>query len=375
MNPRLQRLRGLAVKETLQIWRDPSALLIAFLMPLVLLFVIGFGMSLDAHRLKIAAVVEAGASQTRSIQQALGASPYLSVYWAPSGQAAQTALDTNEVRGILTLRQDFSQRLERPERWPTVAQLVVNATDPNTARLLAGYVQSAFSVWVSDTVTERHLPAPGGIDLETRYWYNPRLRSADFIVPGVIALVMSMTGTLLTALIVAREWERGTMESMLASPAGMAELVGAKLGTYFVLGMGSMAMSTLITVFVFDVPLRGSLFSLFLTAALFLIFALAQGLFISTLARNQFVAAQVAFITTMMPALMLSGMLFDIASMPRWLQIITYAFPARYFVSALQTIFLAGDIWSVLLPNLAGLIISAALTVSATLAVTHRRLD
>jgi ABC-2 type transport system permease protein len=155
----------------------------------------------------------------------------------------------------------------------------------------------------------------------------------------------------------------------------MAELVGAKLGTYFVLGMGSMAMSVLITVFVFGVPLHGSLFTLFLTAALFLIFALAQGLFISTLSRNQFVAAQIAFLTTMMPAMMLSGMLFDIASMPHWLQIVTYAIPARYFVSALQTIFLAGDVWSVLLPNLVGLTVSAALTVAATLAITHRRLD
>jgi ABC-2 type transport system permease protein len=365
----------LVVKETLQIVRDPSALLIAFLLPFILLCINGFGLSLDAHHIKVAAVVEAGASPTRSVEQALNSSPYLSVYWAPSAQAAQTALDTNQVRGILTLRQDFGQRLARPMRWPATAQLAVNATDPNTARLLAGYVQGAFSVWVQDNMTEHRLRAPGGVELEARYWYNPQLNSADFIVPGVIALVMSMTGTLLTALIVAREWERGTMESMLASPAGMAELVGAKLGTYFVLSMGSMAMSVLITVFVFGVPLHGSLFSLFLAAALFLVFALAQGLFISTLARNQFVAAQVAFLTTMMPAMMLSGMLFDIASMPHWLQIVTYAIPARYFVSALQTIFLAGDIWSVLLPNLAGLAISAAVTVAATLAITHRRLD
>jgi ABC-2 type transport system permease protein len=375
LTPRLQRLRGLVVKETLQIVRDPSALLIAFLLPFILLCINGFGLSLDAHHIKVAAVVEAGASPTRSVEQALNSSPYLSVYWAPSAQAAQTALDTNQVRGILTLRQDFGQRLARPMRWPATAQLAVNATDPNTARLLAGYVQGAFSVWVQDNMTEHRLRAPGGVELEARYWYNPQLNSADFIVPGVIALVMSMTGTLLTALIVAREWERGTMESMLASPAGMAELVGAKLGTYFVLSMGSMAMSVLITVFVFGVPLHGSLFSLFLAAALFLVFALAQGLFISTLARNQFVAAQVAFLTTMMPAMMLSGMLFDIASMPHWLQIVTYAIPARYFVSALQTIFLAGDIWSVLLPNLAGLAISAAVTVAATLAITHRRLD
>ncbi|MCB5943866.1 ABC transporter permease [Acidocella sp. KAb 2-4] len=375
MSPRLQRLRGLVRKEVWQILRDPSALLIAFLLPFILLIINGFGLSLDAHRMKLAVVVEAGAAPTRSIEQALDASPYLAVEWAPSGQAARRALEQGEVRGILTLRQDFAAKLARPARWPAVAQLAVNATDPNTARLLQGYVTGAFSVWLQDVATERALTPGGGPVLETRYWYNPQLRSTDFIVPGVIALVMSMTGTLLTALIVAREWERGTMESMLASPAAMGELVGAKLGTYFVLGMGSMAMSVLITVFVFGVPLHGSLGALGLTAALFLVFTLAQGLFISTLARNQFVAAQLAFITTMLPAIMLSGMLFDIASMPRWLQWLTYVFPARYFVAAVQTLFLAGDVWSVLLPNLCGLAIAAALTVAATLAVTHRRLD
>jgi ABC-2 type transport system permease protein len=375
MNPALQRLRGLARKETLQIFRDPSALLIAFLLPFILLIINGFGMSLDARHLKLAAVVEAGASPTRSIEQALDASPYLSIYWAPSGQAAKDALSAGQVRGILTLRQDFTQRLARPQRWPATAQLAVNATDPNTARLLAGYVQGAFTAWLADTATERALNASSGVQLEPRFWFNPALASADFIVPGIIALVMSMTGTLLTALIVAREWERGTMESMLAAPPSMAELVGAKLGTYFVLGMGSMAMSVLITIFVFGVPLRGSVPVITLTGALFMIFTLAQGLFISTLARNQFVAAQLAFISTMMPAMMLSGMLFDIASMPRWLQLVTYAIPARYFVSALQTIFLAGDIWSVLLPNLLGLAISATVMVAATLAITHRRLD
>ena len=265
--------------------------------------------------------------------------------------------------------------MARRNRWPATAQLVVNATDPNTARLLQGYVEGAFAVWVEDNAHERYPGISGGITVDTRFWYNPQLRSADFIVPGIIALVMSMTGTLLTALIVAREWERGTMESMLASPAGMAEITGAKLGTYFVLGMGSMAVSVLITVFIFGVPLRGGILPLTLCAALFLIYALAQGLFISTLARNQFVAAQLAFLTTMMPAMMLSGMMFDIASMPRWLQLITYVFPARYLVAALQTLFLAGDVWAVLLPNLAGLAIGATVAVAATLAVTHRRLD
>lgn len=229
--------------------------------------------------------------------------------------------------------------------------------------------------WVSGLATERRLVPSGGIDLEHRYWFNPELRSADAIVPGIIAMVMTMTGTLLTALIVAREWERGTMESMLASPAGMAELTFAKLGCYFVLGMGSMTMSVLMAIFLFGLPFRGSLAALGLASSLFLAFALGLGLFISTLARNQFVAAQVAFLATMLPAMMLSGMLFDIASMPQWLQIITYAVPARYLVSILQTLFLAGDVWAVILPNLLGLGLSALLAVGATLMVTRRRLD
>ena len=211
--------------------------------------------------------------------------------------------------------------------------------------------------------------------MQHRYWFNPELRSADAIVPGIIAMIMTMTGTLLTALIVAREWERGTMESMLASPAGMAELTFAKLGCYFVLGMGSMAMSVLMAIGLFGLPFRGGIPALMAASALFLVFALGLGLFISTLARNQFVAAQVAFLATMLPAMMLSGMLFDIASMPRWLQIVTYAVPARYLVSILQTLFLAGDVWAVVMPNLLGLAAAATLAVGATLLITRRRLD
>ena len=165
------------------------------------------------------------------------------------------------------------------------------------------------------------------------------------------------------------------MESMLASPAGMAELIFAKLGCYFVLGMGSMALSVLMAIGLFGLPFRGGMLALTAASVLFLVFALGLGLFISTLARNQFVAAQVSFVTTMMPAMMLSGMLFDIESMPRWLRIVTYAVPARYLVSILQTLFLAGDVWSVVLPNLAGLAVAALLAVGATLAVTRRRLD
>jgi ABC-2 type transport system permease protein len=369
------RMRGLVRKEILQVVRDPSALLIAFLLPVILLLVNGFGVSLDARDMKLAVLVEAPAEQTRGILQALDASPYLSVVRVFSTEEGTRLIGAGEVRGMLVLREDFAQRLARPARWPANAQLIANGTDPNSARILEGYVGGALEKWLGNVAGERRTLPGGGVSLEHRYWFNQELRSADFIVPGMIAFVMSMTGTLLTALIVAREWERGTMESMLASPARMAEIVAAKVGCYFVLGMVSMALSVAMAIVVFDVPFRGSVVALAAAAALFLVFALALGLFISTLARNQFVAAQVAFIVTMLPAMMLSGMIFDIASMPRWLQLGTFLVPARYLVSILQTLFLAGTVWPLILPNLGGLTVAALLAIGATLAVTRRRLD
>jgi ABC-2 type transport system permease protein len=369
------RLRGLLRKEIVQIIRDPSAILIAFLMPVVLLLVNGFGISLDATHMRVAVVIEAPEETVRGFLAAMEASPYLAVQRVATAQQAETALSAGEVRGMLVLRQDAASRLRRSSPRPTPAALAVDATDPNTARLLEGYITGAASVWLSGLAHERRIPGAGGVSLEYRDWFNPELRSADFIVPGIIAMVMTMTGTLLTALIVAREWERGTMESMLASPARMTELLAAKLGCYFVLGLLSMAGSVVLAVVLFGIPFRGSLWALGAASALFLLFALGLGLFISTLARNQFVASQFSFVSTMMPAMMLSGMLFDIAAMPGWLQVVTYAVPARYLVSILQTLFLAGDIWAVIVPNLAGLAAAAMLTMGATLAVTRRRLD
>ena len=369
------RMRGLARKEFKQILRDPSAMLIAFLLPFVLMMVNGFGISFDARHMRVAVVSEASDEASRGLVQALAASPYLAPVPEPDMPAAQLALTQGDVRGILLLRQNFIKELRRGAGLPAQVALGVNATDPNSARLLDGYVGGAVVEWAGGEATERDLPAAPAVDLQARYWFNPELRSADAIIPGVIAMVMTMSGTLLTALIVAREWERGTMESMLASPAGLGEILFTRLICYFVLGIGSMVLAAIMAVTIFGLPFRGGLLALGAASVLFMAFALSFGLFISTIARNQFVAAQTAFLATMLPAMMLSGMLFDIASMPRWLQWITFLVPARYLVSILQTLFLAGDIWSVILPNLAGLGIAAIVATAATLAVTRRRLD
>jgi ABC-2 type transport system permease protein len=375
MTAALMRMRGLIRKEIKHVLRDPSAILIAFLLPVVLLITNGFGISLDAREVKLAVVVMAPEETVRGMLQELNSSPYLSVQRAFSVHQAEQALAEGRVRGALIVRDDYSQNLSRTTRWPAQAQLVVDATDPNTARLLEGYVAGALQVWLGGQLTEKRQQLAGGIDLQYRDWFNPELRSADFIVPGIIAMVMTMAGTLLTAGSVSREWEHGTMESMLASPARMSELILARLICNFALGIGSMIMSVFIATVVFDVPFRGGIVALSAAVSLFLLFALGLGLFISTLARNQFVAGQLAFLTTMMPAMMLSGMLFDIAAMPSWLQFVTYFVPARYLVSILQTLFLAGDVWPVILPNLAGLAAAAVITLAATLLVTRRRLD
>jgi ABC-2 type transport system permease protein len=375
MKPTLMRMRGLIRKEVKHVLRDPSAILIAFLLPVVLLITNGFGISLDAREMKLAVVIMAPEETARGMLQALDASPYLAVQRALSAREAGQALTEGRVRGALIVRDDYSQRLNRSAAWPAQAQLLANATDPNTARLLEGYVSGALQVWLAGQGTEKRQRPTAGIDLQYRDWFNPELRSADFILPGIIAMVMTMAGTLLTAGSVSREWEHGTMESMLASPARMSELILARLICNFGLGIGSMIMSVVIATVVFDVPYRGGIMALSAAVSLFLLFALGLGLFISTLARNQFVAGQLAFLTTMMPAMMLSGMLFDIAAMPSWLQFVTFFVPARYLVSILQTLFLAGDVWPVILPNLAGLAAAAAITLTATLLVTRRRLD
>ena len=272
------RMHGLMLKEIKQIIRDPSAILIAFLMPVVLLIVNGFGISFDANHMKVAVVIAAPEESVRGMLQALKASPYLDPIAMADTHAAEAAVVQGDVRGMLVVREDFSQRMARSSRWPAPAELAVNATDPNTARILEGYISGALGTWLGGQSIERRLAVSGDIELQHRYWFNPELRSADAIVPGIIAMIMTMTGTLLTALIVAREWERGTMESMLASPAGMAELIFAKLGCYFVLGMGSMAMSVLMAIGLFGLPFRGGIPALMAASALFLVFALGLGI-------------------------------------------------------------------------------------------------
>ena len=368
-----RRLRALARKETLQVFRDPSSIAIAFVLPLILLLLFGYGVSLDIRHLPVAIVLENLNEDSRALFESYANSPYIRPVAMTDMRAAEAALVRGEVEGIVVVRGDASRRYRGGGS--ATAQVIVNGIDANTARFVGAYARGAAAVWLTQDLRRRGLQRSAGIEIEQRVWFNDDLRSTNFLVPGVIAIVMTLIGALLTALVVAREWERGTMEAMLVTPASMAELTIGRLAVYFALGMGGMVVCLLMGLFLFHVPLRGSLWVLFLVSAVFLLGALGLGLLISTVARNQFVAGQIAIVSSYMPAFILSGFIFDIDSMPRAVQWITLLIPARYFVASLQTLFLAGDAWGAILPNFAGLVAFACLFLTLTRLRTRRRLD
>lgn len=367
------RLRGLMRKEFLQVLRDPSSLGIAFVLPAILLLLFGYGVSLDAKHVPIALVLDKPSAAASSLCGSFDQSLYFAPVYMHGMRETLQALAAHRIDAMVYLREDFSRKLWTPSH--ASIQLVLNGVDANTARIVSGYVEGVYGNWLEDIAREsgRTLSVP--VRIEQRIWFNSDLRSRNFLVPGLIAVIMTLIGALLTALLMAREWERGTMEALMVTPVTIREILTGKIAPYFVLGMGGMALSVTMAVWLFHVPLRGSIGVLLLGASLFLLTALGMGLLISTVTRNQFVAGQVAIITTFLPAFILSGFIFDIGSMPLVIRAITHLIPARYFVAILQTVFLAGDVWPVVLPNALALAVMAMVFIGLTRKKTRKRLD
>ncbi len=367
------RLRGLIHKETLQILRDPSSIAIAFLLPAILLLLFGYGVSLDAKHVALGIVVEQPSAAASSFTAQFSNSPYFTPRNFPNADAAQTALSHETISGFVWLRGDFARRLAAGKS-PDIG-VFVDGINANNARLIENYVQQSWAIWIASQAAASGVADPVPIAVQPRIWFNPAVRSRDYLVPGLIAVIMTLTGALLTALVVAREWERGTMEALMVTRVSMNEILVSKVVPYFALGMSGMVMAVAIAVFLFGVPLRGSLLVLTFAASLFMLASLGMGLLISTIAKNQFVAGQIAIITTFLPAYILSGFIFDIGTMPAPIQMITHIVAARYFVAILQSLFLAGTVWSVLLPNLLALLIMAIFFLGAARLAARKRLD
>lgn len=338
----LPRLAAIMKKESLQVVRDPSNVVIAFVLPVVLLFLFAFALSLDVRGVRVGVVVESDGAAARELAAAFAATRYFDAQFAHDRRELEPLLVAGELRGIVVIPQDFAERLASGR--PASVQVLTDGSSPNTASFVANYargvVATAFAAGRNDAAS-----SSGPVSVEPRFWYNPDLESRAFIAPGAIAIVMTMIGTMLTALVVAREWERGTMEAMMATPVGIGEFLIGKLLPYFVLGLGATLLCAIAAEAWLDVPLRGSVPALLALSAAFLMPALGLGLLISAATKNQFVASQLALFSGFLPAFLLSGFLFEIDSMPEPIQWLTRIVAARYYVAGLQTLFLTGDVW------------------------------
>jgi len=363
------RLKALITKEFFQIIRDPSSIMISILLPLVLIFIYGYGVSLDIDHLRVGLVLEDDSAEAVSFAESLTGSRYFEVTLAHSRQELEHAIVSGKIRGLIVVPAYFSRVLETPGATAPI-QVIADGSETNTASFVQNYVRGAYEVWSK----LRH-GKPPPITSQTRFWYNEQLESRNFLIPGSLAIILTLIGTLLTALVVAREWERGTMEAMLSTPVTVTELLLGKFIPYYLLAICSMSICVFIAYFVYSVPLRGSLLSLWLVTSLFLFAALSLGILLSTVAKNQIVASQMAMVIGFFPAFMLSGFLFEIASMPLPIQWLTYIIPARYFVSCLQTIFLVGNIEEVLIKNSLMMLVIGLILYLITLKKTVKRLE
>ncbi|MGD9331549.1 MAG: ABC transporter permease [Desulfobacterales bacterium] len=371
---RARRLKALIVKESRQVVRDPSCILIAFVLPLILLFLFGFGVSLDARQVRLGVVLKDGAPEARRLAAAFEATPFFNTRLAAHRRFVEDDLISGQLRGMLVIPQDFARNLGTPGR-PARVQLITDGSETNTANYVANYAAGTLSTWLAQEGGRLARCSAPTVELATRFFYNPERDSRHSLVPGALAIIMAIIGTLLTALVVAREWERGTMEALLATPLSATEIVFGKLVPYFVLGMASMAVCTAVAILLYGIPLQGSLPALTAVAAAFLLTALGQGFLISTITRSQFIASQLALLTAFLPAFILSGFIFEVASMPWIIRQLVKIVPARYFVTNLQTLFLTGDIWALLGPNILILLVLAGILFALTLKKTPARLE
>jgi ABC-2 type transport system permease protein len=371
LTARARRIASIMRKEARQIFRDPSSVAIGVVLPVILILLFGYGLSLDVRNIPIAVVLEDPSPDAVALAAGFRLSPYFDARLMTAMPHAEMMLLAREVDGIVRIRPDFARRLAEGD---AEVQVIVNGTDANYARIVQTYAQGAVGQWAARRAAAGQEVAGGPVAVEVRLWFNEANESRYFLVPGLIVLVMTLIGAMLTALVMAREWERGTLEALFVTPIQAAEILLGKTVPYFLLGMIGLALCIFSARFLFHVPMRGSIAVLTGASMLYLLVALSIGLLISSASKSQFVASQVTMLVTFLPAVMLSGFLFDLRSMPLAVRAITYVMPARYYVALLQTVFLAGDVWGVIVPNAAVLAAMAAVLLLLSRGATRKRL-
>ena len=367
----LSRVLAIVRKEVVQIRRDPRSLAIVFLMPVMLMVLMGYGISLDQKNVPVCIFDREGSQQSQDLLKHFQASQYFHIKMVNADYRSLTdAIEAGQCSLGIVIPNDFSEQLRKGG---TVdVQGIVDATDDNTANLIFGYAEAVVAGYSADVQLEyfrsqAQIETNVPISIEARTWFNEDLDSSNFIVPGVVVLVMVVIGTFLTSLTIAREWERGTMEQLISTPVTPLEVTTGKLVPYFVLGLLDTAFCEGIAVWWFEVPFRGSVWLMLLATSLFLMVVLLLGYWISAATKSQLAASQISLVTSFLPAFLLSGFVFPIDQMPIVIRAITLVIPARYYLSLVKVIFLKGTGLGPLLPQLFALTLFAAIL--ATLAL------
>jgi ABC-2 type transport system permease protein len=377
---RVRRLRAIAVKELLQIWRDPRSLMIALLMPFTQMFLLGYGVTLDLKHIPVCTFDREASQESQSLLKHFEASRYFAIARNVAAYPdLVAAIDRGDCKIAIVIPPDFSERLN-DARTATV-QAILDATDDNTANIALGYAQAVVYSYSADlalNVMDRlgqELRQVQPMTVQSRVWFNEDLDSRNFVIPGVVAVIMALVGAQLTSLTISREWERGTMELLISTPVKPTEVMIGKLLPYIVVGWIDAAFCLVLASLWFGVPFRGAIFTLFVTTSLFLIVVLGIGYLLSVLIRSQVGASQIALLVTMLPTTLLSGYVFPIDQMPAVIQDVTYFVYARYYVTIVKEIFLKGsDIPALAVPILFLLVYAVAVMVLAARAF-RKRLD
>lgn len=368
-----RRLRALLRKEVRQMLRERSNLAVGLLLPAVLILLFGYGLSFDVKDAPVAVVLEDSAPAARDVLAGLQGTRYLSPSWTTDMASAERQLRAGAVVAIVRVPPAFSRRLAAGQ---ARLQLVLNGVDSNTAAAVEGYVSGAVASWAAHRADRAGTSgaAAGSVQIVQRIWFNEAANSTWFLVPGLIALVMTLIGAFLTSLLIAREWERGTLEALFVTPVRPLELVLSKLAPYVVLGAIDLALCLLAARYLFEVPMRGSLAVIVLASLLYLTVSLALGLFISGATRNQFEASQMALLTSFLPAMMLSGFVFDLRNVPVAIQLISQVLPATHYMGLIKTLFLAGDNWPMIVRDCSILALYALALVAGARWTLRKRL-
>jgi ABC-2 type transport system permease protein len=367
-----RRLLALIRKEFCQLLRDRSNMLIGIGLPIALILIFGYGLSLDVRDARLAVAQEDASPAARELVASLAGSTYMRITIVRSTAEARQLMDAHQVDAIVYVPSDFARRRVAGD---AQIQLMMGGGDPIRASGIRNYVEQAVANAAQKERDWQGNPRASGVVVVDRMWFNAANNSTWYLVPGLIVLIMTLVGTFLTALVMAREWERGTLEALFVTPVRPTEVLIAKIVPYFLVGLAGLGLCLIAARLLFGVPMQGSMMVLLAASMIYMLVSLSIGLLISAFTRNQFLASQVAILASFMPAMMLSGFVFDLRNVPQAVQIAGYMLPATYFMDLVRTLFLAGTYWPSVLKNCGILMLYAIVLLALARVVTRKRLD